>query len=144
MNKELRKAINKKHMLHNKYRKYKCNKTWEDYRVQRNLVNKIKRKSMSTYFLERCAGGSKSSDFCKAIKPYMSNKAISKNNKIILNENGNLGTETENVTEIFNDFFAHVADNIGKGQSFDPDNYPSIKKIKENHNSNTLCLLHIL
>ena len=93
---------------------------------------------MSTYFLERCTGGSKASDFWKTIKPYMSNKSISKNNKIILNENGNLVTETENVTEIFNDFFVHVADNIGKGQSFDPDNHPSIKKIKENHKSSEL------
>ena len=60
------------------------------------------------------------------------------NNKIILNENGNLVSETENVTEIFNDFFLHVADNIGNGRSFDPENHPSIKKIKENHTSDDL------
>ena len=93
---------------------------------------------MSTYFLERCAGGSKSSDIWKTIKPYMSNKSISKNNKIILIENGNLISGTENVTEIFNDFFLHVADNIGNGQSFDPENHPSITKIKENHTSDDL------
>ena len=138
MNKELRKAICRKHMLLNKYPKYKCNRTWEDYRVQRNLVNKIKRKSMSTYFLERCAGGSKSSDFWNTIKPYISNKSTSKNNKIILNENGNLVSETENITEIFNDFFVHVADNIGTGQSFDPENHPSIMKIKENQKSDEI------
>ena len=63
---------------------------------------------MSTYFLERCAGGSKSSDFWKTNQPYMSNTSISKNNKIILNENENLVTVTENVTEMFNDFFVHV------------------------------------
>ena len=68
----------------------------------------------------------------------MSNKSKSENNKIILNEKGNLIPETENVTEILNFFFLLVADNIGNGQSFDPENHPSIKKIKENHTSDEL------
>jgi hypothetical protein len=47
-------------MLRSKFEKYKTNKTWEAYRKQRNLVTKLKRKSVNTYFQERFAGGQKS------------------------------------------------------------------------------------
>jgi hypothetical protein len=59
-NRELRKAIYNKQMLRSKFEKYKTNKTWEAYRKQRNLVTKLKRKSVNTYFQERFAGGQKS------------------------------------------------------------------------------------
>jgi hypothetical protein len=36
---------------------------WENYRKQRNHVNKVKKKSIQNYFFERCVGGPKSSDF---------------------------------------------------------------------------------
>ena len=38
-------------------------KTWEKYRAQRNLVNKIQKKSVSTYFQARCVGDTKSDIF---------------------------------------------------------------------------------
>jgi ERCC4-related helicase len=60
MNREPRKAIYQKQMLRSKFEKYKTNKTWEAYRKQRNLVTKLKRKSVHTYFQERCTGGQKS------------------------------------------------------------------------------------
>ena len=132
MNKELRKAIYRKHMLYNKYLKNKCNNTWEKYRVQRNLVNKLKKKSESIYFSERCVGGSKTADFWTTIKPFFSKKGTKDKCKIVLNENEDLVTETPKVTEIFNNFFTHVADNIGKDYIFDPKTHPSILKIKEN------------
>ena len=56
-------------------------------------------------------------------------KAIKDKCKIVLHEDGDLVTETPKVTEIFNNFFTHVADNIGKDFVFDPDSHPSILKI---------------
>jgi hypothetical protein len=50
MNRELRKAIYNKQMLRNKYEKYHTDKTWEAYRKQRNLVTKLKKRSVRTYF----------------------------------------------------------------------------------------------
>ena len=50
MNRALRKAIYTKHMLYSKYVRNRNGKTWEKYRVQRNYVEKIKRKSTSNYF----------------------------------------------------------------------------------------------
>jgi hypothetical protein len=63
MNQELRHAIFKKKMLFNKYNKIRSRDNWEKYRTQRNLVNKIKRKSIREYFIERCVGGPKLKDF---------------------------------------------------------------------------------
>ena len=53
--------------------------------------------------------------------------------KIVLNEEGTLVTETSKVSEIFNEFFTHVADSIGKDFVFTPETHPSIMKIKENY-----------
>ena len=53
MNKELRGAIYKQKMYHNKFLQNKSDANWEVYRKQRNLVTKIKRNSIKTYFYER-------------------------------------------------------------------------------------------
>ena len=87
MNGELRKAIYHKQMLYNQYTKQGSNKSWEKYCKQRNLVTKLKRKSVKIYFLERCSGGSKSGDFWKTVKPFFSKKCHSWKQKIILCEN---------------------------------------------------------
>ena len=59
MNSELRKAIYKKKMLHNKYLKYRNKSNWEMYRKQRNYVTKLRKQSLQLYFFERCSGGPK-------------------------------------------------------------------------------------
>ena len=48
INKELRKVAYKKRQLYNKYNKYKAKSNWENYRQQRNLVTKTKKKSIKT------------------------------------------------------------------------------------------------
>jgi hypothetical protein len=54
--------IYKKRMFHNKFLKNRSKVNWENYRKQRNHVNKVKKKSVQNYFFERCVGGPKSSD----------------------------------------------------------------------------------
>ena len=76
MNRDLRKAIYEKKMYYSKFVKNKNPKTWEQYRVRRNYVNKLKRKSENKYFLERCTGGCKQKDFWQTIKPYFSKKGV--------------------------------------------------------------------
>jgi hypothetical protein len=57
---------------------------WEKYRTQRNLVNKIKRKSTREYFIERCVGGPKQKDFWPTIKPFITNKGSYFENNIMI------------------------------------------------------------
>jgi hypothetical protein len=42
--------------------------------LQRNLVTKIKRDSIKTYFYERTAGGPRATSFYPTIKPFLSGK----------------------------------------------------------------------
>jgi hypothetical protein len=66
----------KQRMNHNKFIKYKSDKNWEIYRKQRNLVTKIKRDSIKTYFYESTAGGPKATSFYPTIKPFLSGMTI--------------------------------------------------------------------
>jgi hypothetical protein len=75
-------------MFYNKFQKYNNSKNWEAYRRQRNYVTKLKRKSINTYFIERCAGGPKS-------KPFLTNKGNVNQNDTVLSENDVLITKQE-------------------------------------------------
>ena len=74
INGDLRRAIFKKKMLFNKYKRVPSNLNWDNYRRQRNAVTKLKKLSMRHYFFERCACGPKSKDFWPTIKPFLSKK----------------------------------------------------------------------
>ena len=69
------------------------------------LVTKIKKKSVKTYFYERCIGGPKSKDFWPTIKPFITNKGSNFSNDVILNENDNIINNQEEVANTFNNFF---------------------------------------
>lgn len=148
MNSRLRKAMYRKNMLRNAYRKGKVK--WDDYRRQRNLTTAIYKQSKLNYFRERCDGGPKSQSFWKTIKPFMTDKSTSHTNQIILQEDGKIINNPNEICEIFNTYFTSVANNIGFDDSIPPDFYteegfsamidrhrlhPSIIKIKENVSS---------
>ena len=145
MNSRLRQAIHKKNMLYNVNRTGKVK--WDDYRKQRNLTTSINKQSKLTYFRERCDGGPKNQSFWRTIKPFMFDKSASHDNKIILQENDIIITDTQEICEIFNTYFTSVANNIGFDDSFPPDfgtedvfsnmitkhsRHSSILKIREN------------
>lgn len=78
-----------------------------------------------------------STNFWSTIKPYLSKKASNSQNKIILNENDKIISNTEEVSEIFNAYFVNVANEIGKNYVFNPSNHPSLEMIdKKNFEKN--------
>ena len=131
-NTNLRKAIYRKKMLHHKYQKVPNSTNWENYRVQRNLVNKIKRKSINDYFVERCAGGPKAKDFWPTIKPFITNKGANHQKDTVLCENEKLVTKQQDVCAIFNTFFVNVAKDIGTSDVKVDADHPSVSAIQEN------------
>ena len=132
MNQQLRKAIYKKQMLHNKYLHLKSKKNWETYRQQRNFVNKLRRQSVRNYFVERCTDGPKQKDFWPTIKPFLTNKGRHFENNIILCNNDEIINNQSDVAEIFNNYFVNVAIGIGSESCNVGDNHPSIQAIREN------------
>jgi hypothetical protein len=148
MTSDLRHAIYKKCMLRNRYFKNKSKENWSLYKTQRNLVTKLRRLSIRTYFKLKCENSSKPYEFWKVVKPFISNKEKYSGSDIILLENDKIFTDPFEVCTIFNDFFAKAAKNIGFNESFsnklhDQDlvremiekykNHPSILKIKSLH-----------
>ena len=91
-------------MLHNNFLKNRSKVKWENYRKQRNHVNKVKKKFIQNYIFERCVRGPKSSDLWPTIKPFLSQKGSSSNNHITLSENGEIINDPAKVSEVFNDF----------------------------------------
>ena len=109
MNSELRKAINVKAMLRRKYNRSKTNASWNKYRLQRNRVANLKRKSMNKYFRQKCENVkiSNGREFWECISPFFSNKA-KKSNNISLHVDGNVLCNRNDVCNAFNDFFIKV------------------------------------
>jgi hypothetical protein len=111
MNSELKRAIYRKKMLHNKFQKYNNSKNWEAYRRQRNYVTKLKSKSINIYYIERCDGGPKSKDFwptvlCATKKINILTLALTE--KKILNETKNHNPPLQVKWSVPNTFFDKV------------------------------------
>lgn len=132
MNQTLRREIYKKRMAYNKFQNFKNKTNWECYRKQRNLVNKIKKKSIRNYFMERCIGGPNSKDFWPTIKPFLTNKGSHFSKDLILCEENKIINNQNEVAELFNNFFINVAKDIGSIDTVIDEHHPSIKIIKEN------------
>jgi hypothetical protein len=131
MNSKLRKAVYKKRQLHNVFKTQRSSKSWEQYQKQRNIITKIKIKSIRNYFLERCVGGPKNKDFWSTIKPFLTNKVCNFETDIILNEDDKLLNDQSEISNVFNNFFVNVAKDIGKDSTPINDCHPSICKIKD-------------
>ena len=146
MNDNLRKAINVKAALRRKFLKTKSNESWQKFKKQRNLVNKLKKVSIKKYFEKNCSdSSSKGKHFWEIVKPFMTNNAKTNNHKITLFENNALISQPSDVSNTFNEYFINVTQDLSEpeivGQmSVDEvvDHYkdhPSIKLINEHKNN---------
>ena len=110
MNSNLRKAMHKRNMLRNKYKKGLVG--WDAYRRQRNLTPAIYKRSKQTYFPERCEGCVKNQKFWKTIKPFMLSKQP-RNAEIILCKSDKIVTDERIICNLSNDYISNVAKEIG-------------------------------
>ena len=69
------------------------------------LVTKLKKRSVRTYFLERCIGGHKANNFWHTVKPFLSKKSTGCQQKIVLMENDVILNDKKDVCDTFNSFF---------------------------------------
>lgn len=113
MNGQLRKEINIKAMLRRKFERFKDNHSWSRYKAQRNLVTSLKRKSIQTYFNQRCNLSKNPRSFWQTVKPFMSDKQVS-SNVISLQENNQLITDQSKVCTLFNDYFINIANDLAE------------------------------
>ena len=137
MNSELRKTLHYKAMLRNKYfNKGRTKSAWYAYRRIRNKSNKIRAKSIQTYFNKKCSSdkNTNQNQFWKTIKPFISDSGNNTTGSITLRENETLVSDPKNMCEIFNSYFCNVAKDIGPEDSLNySDTIQNIISYFQNH-----------
>ena len=106
----------------------------------RNRVAALRKKSIRSYFSEKCANIDKS--FWKTISPFMTNKSARNSENIILHEGDKIVNDDKEVANIFNEYFVNIASAIGSNKSvdsvdaaiFEHAEHPSIVKIAKEFN----------
>ena len=111
MNSKLRKSVNRKAQLRNKFNKYPTRKNWEKYRRQRNITTHIRRESIRNYLIENCSGKANKT-FYNTIRPLVNSKPIALQPTQLL-EDDTLVQDEEQIANIMNTYFTNIAENIG-------------------------------
>ena len=144
MNSTLRKAINQRNMWRSKHFKFRANQLFRiNYVKWRNKVNTLNHKSIAQYFENKCSGNPSPKQFFSTIKPYMSDKASSKNNRIILQEGPDIIIRPQAVADIFNAYYASIADYPHDVDGVDAMDLDSALKKHADHPSVTLIKQHV-
>ena len=113
MNSELRKAINVRNMLRRRYDKCKNKHNWENYKLQRNNVCKLRKSSKNQYLREKCNQNVNIKDFWQTITPMISNKSKGSMTDISLLETDTIINEPTQVADVFNNYHGNVTKDIG-------------------------------
>ena len=66
MNGELIRAINVKNMLKRKFEKFRNTTNWSRYKQQRNIVTKLRKKSINVYLETKCNTALKGTNYARA------------------------------------------------------------------------------
>ena len=114
LNRALNKAVMNKARLSNRYYKYRTKQNWENYRIQRNLASKLRRKSVRTYFSERCEEGADPKEFWKTVRPFFTNKGMKSSSHIQLLQGDDLVSDPHEVANVMNRFYTTITADIGE------------------------------
>ena len=98
--------------------KNKANKSGKEedkrlYNIQRNKVSKLNNKLQKTYFKENLPKGKDVKDFQNFCKPYVTNKGICDNDRMILVENDKILKKDSDISETFNNYFVNITKDLG-------------------------------
>ncbi len=146
-----KKAIKNKARLQHKKESFPNSKNWENFRIQRNLTTKLKRKSVRMYFHETCGddGKSDSRTFYSTLRPFYFDKGNRSSGNIQLLENDTLVTQPTDVANVMNSFYVNITSTIDEPMTdeimeLDDDDFialsqekfkdhPSVRKIQDKH-----------
>ena len=104
-----------KSQLYKKFKKSKLNKDYQKFKIYRNTINSLLRKSKKHFYKEYFTTHANNiKKTWKGINGILNRNSKSKASDIFLNINGNLLTSQKAVADKLNDFFINVADNLAK------------------------------
>ena len=108
MNKIVGKIITKRTKLRNKFLKSRSEEDRKKYTDQRNFCVSLLRKTKRDYYKNLSVKNvTDNGIFWKTIKPMLSNKSVS-NEKIILVENQKILSNDNDIAKVLNDFFSNI------------------------------------
>ena len=97
---------------------------------------KLKKISIQIYFDRKCNAKSGGKDFYKTIWPFLSDKAQSSSgSNVILQEEDVLVTDPEHVAEVFNTYYASIAEYESMPDGLDNLTFDSAVNKHQNHES---------
>ena len=135
MTKELAKSIMTRSRLKNRFNRTKTKENWEAFERQRNKCVKLGKISMKDYFLKVTTGGNNimsNKTFWKTIKPFLGSRKSLNHNSIILEENGTIHENKQEVTEILNDYFVNIVE-VATGKPPSSQNFNGVSEILDKH-----------
>ena len=108
------------------------------YQKQRNKCTSLRRKVIKAYFLNK-SETENLNEFWNSYRPFLQSKKSRQANDISLEENEAFIKDKNEIANIFNSYFIHVADAAAEinEEDFGTDfsTYPSIQSILTNHSS---------
>ena len=84
----LKKQIRRRNKLYKIYRRNRNDETWSDYRVQRNLVTKLKRISIKCFCMDSAAKATTPGGFWKRLKPLLLSSGQDNSDKTCIIDDG--------------------------------------------------------
>ena len=113
MTKDLSKQIMIWSRLRNKFNKHKTVQNWNAYKAQRNKCVSVRRKTIKNHFTSLCSNtGIPNKKFWDSVKPFLSDKDSHGNENYSLLENGQITKEEKEISEISNDHYINIIENI--------------------------------
>ena len=117
MKKALRKAIMIRSRLKSIYLENQNTTNWNNYKSQSNFCTNLLRKTKRDYFRNlNIRELNDNKKFWKRIKPFLSDKGLA-NNSIVLKENGNLITDTQELANLFNTYYINLINTLQLNKS---------------------------
>ena len=113
MGKELSKAIMKRSMFKTNYQKNPTPDNRKKYSKQRNTCVSIRRNAIRNYFNQVTTNGGSMGNkkFYDIFKPYLTNKGALVTNDISIVKDGKVITESLEIAEMFNKYYANIFEN---------------------------------
>ena len=130
----LRKKNYTRSRLRNNYLKFPSVENEKLFKVQRNKCVSLRKKCIKSYFQKVSENGINSNKaFWRIVKPFITNKNCHEQNDIILNENGKVIINENELAETFNEHYINI---VERSSGKKPSNIAL-----ENHNLDTNTIL---
>ena len=106
INAHIKKEIRRRSKLYKTYRRNRNDETWNDYRVQRNLVTRLKRISIKIFCMDSAANATAPGGLWKQLKPLLPSSGLDNSDEIFIIDDGVVVNEPSN---LFNEYFSTPA-----------------------------------